>query len=67
MAHPNCHGPAGHVCAKASGRKCYERECGEPAGTPWGPLWCPAHDEERLDRISASLDAIAGNFTKRED
>ena len=42
-----------------SERKCVEPDCDEPAGTPWGPYWCPTHDRERLDRISANLDAMA--------
>ena len=31
----------------------------EPAGTPWGPYWCPACDVERLDRITAQLEDLA--------
>lgn len=65
MSHPNCHGPEGHVCAKPSGRKCYERPCAEPAGTLWGPLWCPAHDEERLDRINGNLESIVSELATK--
>jgi hypothetical protein len=61
-SHPNCHGPQGHVCQVPSGRACIEQGCAEAAGTKWGPLWCPEHDQERLDRISASLDSIAASF-----
>lgn len=46
-----------HVCLTPSGRACIE--CARPAGTPWGPYFCPEHDVERLDRISASLEEIA--------
>ena len=47
-----------HVdCVAPSGRRCVE--CGDPAGTKWGPYWCPPCDVARLDRISAQLDAIA--------
>lgn len=63
MSHPKCHTPAGHVCQKPSGRKCIERDCEEAAGTAWGPMWCPAHDEERLDRITGQLEAIVQDFT----
>lgn len=56
-AHPDCHGPAGHVCQEPSGKACVERGCDEPAGTQWGPLWCPLHDMERIDRVSAGMDA----------
>lgn len=56
-AHPNCR--EGHVCQKPSGRPCIERGCYQPAGTLWGPLWCPAHDEERLNRITTSLHNLA--------
>ena len=47
-----------HACHQPSGRMCVEG-CGRPAGTPWGPYWCPECDVARLDRISASLEAIA--------
>lgn len=53
MSHPNC--GDGHVCQRPSGRTCYERGCNEPAGTIWGPHWCPDHDRERLDSISAGM------------
>lgn len=56
MSHPNCHGPDGHVCQRPSKRACIE--CGEPAGTLWGPHWCPDCDEVRLDRIDASLRSL---------
>lgn len=55
-AHPKC--TDGHVCQEPSGRTCIEAGCDEAAGTLWGPLWCPDHDRERLDRISAQFDAI---------
>ena len=60
MAHPNCHGPRGHVCQEPSipPRACIERGCPEEAGTLWGPLWCPRHDEERLERVTAELKAL---------
>lgn len=51
-----------HVCQNPSGRACIERGCDAPAGTGWGPHWCPEHDAERLDRIGASLDSIARSF-----
>ena len=47
-----------HTCHQPSGRTCVEG-CGRPAGTPWGPYWGPECDVVRLDRISASLEAIA--------
>lgn len=52
-SHPNC--TDGHVCQKPSGRICIEDGCNEPAGTLWGPYWCPDHDRERLDRIDGQL------------
>lgn len=61
-AHPKCHGAAGHVCQEPSGRTCIEQGCNEPAGTWWGPLWCPGHDQERLDRIDRSLADIKEMF-----
>ena len=39
--------------------KCIEPGCEEPAGTPWTHLWCPAHDEERRARITASLERMS--------
>jgi hypothetical protein len=47
-------GPTYHT-----GKPCIERDCGEPAGTAWSPLWCQRHNAERIDRISASLAAMA--------
>jgi Zn finger protein HypA/HybF involved in hydrogenase expression len=59
MSHPKC--TNGHVCQVPSGRKCVD--CGQPAaGTKWGPYWCPDCDKKRLDRITASLEAIAGEL-----
>jgi hypothetical protein len=48
-----------HVCARPSGHACAERPCGEPAGTDWSPYFCPAHDVERLDRVSAGFEEIS--------
>lgn len=45
-------------------RTCIEAGCNEVAGTPWGPYWCPAHDEERRNRISAQLNDLAYEFEK---
>jgi len=59
-AHPNC--ADGHTCFRPSGRVCIEVDCDEAAGTRWGPLWCPEHDKQRLDRVSASLAAITESF-----
>ena len=42
-----------HSCHEPSGRSCVE--CGAPAGTPWGPYFCPECDVTRLDRIDANL------------
>lgn len=39
-------------------RPCIEKDCTEPAGTPWGPHWCADHDDERIHRISAQLQTI---------
>lgn len=60
-SHPNC--VAGHVCQRLSGRLCIEPGCNLHAGTLWGPYWCPQHDQERLDRITASLESIVGRTT----
>lgn len=57
LSHPDCDGDD-HTCAVPSGRICIETGCQNEAGTPWGPYWCPRHDRERLDRISAQLDAL---------
>lgn len=62
-AHPKC--VDGHVCQEPSGRECIEYGCHEPAGTHWGPMWCPDHDRERPNRISAQLDNIAASFGVR--
>jgi hypothetical protein len=48
-SHPNCWGPDGHVCQQPSGRDCID--CGQAAGTLWGPYWCPDCDVKRLDKL----------------
>lgn len=54
-SHPHCWtGEAYvHICQQPSGEKC--AGCGAPAGTWWGPHWCPACDVRRLDGISEGL------------
>lgn len=54
-----------HNCHEPSGRSCIE--CGAPAGTPWGPYWCPDCDVVRLDRVSAGLAEIAASFKEATD
>lgn len=58
VSHPKCQTEAGHVCAQPSGWPCHEPRCPKPAGTAWGPYWCPRHDQERLDRVTAELEAL---------
>lgn len=65
MSHPNCIDT--HVCSVPSGRICIEDGCDEPAGTLWGPMWCPEHDEQRLDRINADLRDLVPPPTPTED
>lgn len=55
-SHPDCDN--GHVCAQPSGWVCIETGCQKAAGTFWGPYWCPEHDKERLDRISAQFEEM---------
>ncbi len=43
-----------------TGKPCVERGCDQPAGTAWSPLWCPACNIERMDRIDASMKRLAG-------
>ena len=63
-SHQQCWAGAGyeHVCQEPSGKPCIERGCDEAAGTWWGPHWCPAHDVERLDRVSAGFASIRDAF-----
>lgn len=67
MSHPNCERPNRHICQKPSGRTCIEAGCDRSAGTLWGPLWCPEHDAERLDRIAAGFDAISEQLREIDD
>lgn len=55
-AHPDCTDQ--HVCGKPSERVCIEQECKEPAGTLWGPYWCPDHDQQRLNRVTQQFHAL---------
>lgn len=63
MSHQRCKDAGEHVCQVPSGRKCID--CGGPAGTRWGPYWCPPCDEKRLDRITASLESISAELHGR--
>lgn len=56
QSHPNCRGAEGHVCQRPSGQRCVD--CGAPAGTLWGPHWCPDCDMTRLDRILIALHGL---------
>ncbi len=65
MSHLKCQTERGHVCQQPSGRTCVEHGCDEAAGTSWGPMWCPQHDQERLDRLRSSwrdLEATAAEL-----
>ena len=59
-AHPRCARPDGHTCQQPSGRTCIEQGCDEPAGTLWGPLWCPEHDADRLNHASRQMESLLG-------
>lgn len=61
-AHQKCVDAGRHVCQEPSGRMCIEDDCDEPAGTWWGPYWCPEHDRQRLNRIVAELVEIRGSL-----
>jgi Zn finger protein HypA/HybF involved in hydrogenase expression len=56
MSHQRCGDAGAHICQVPSGRKCVD--CGKPAGTKWGPYWCPACDQIRLDRITEGMEEI---------
>ena len=64
IAHPDCHEV--HVCQEPSGRTCIESGCAVPAGTLWGPYWCPDHDRDRIDRISGQLEQINEQFGRTD-
>lgn len=63
-SHRQCWGPEGHICQELSGKACVD--CGAPAGTFWGPYFCPDCDVKRLDTIGASLKEIAKSFGQRD-
>lgn len=63
IPHPACWNGVGydHVdCLRPSGRTCVE--CDQPAGTLWGPYFCPACDVARLRTINAGLADILAAF-----
>lgn len=66
-SHQRCIDAGEHVCQKPSGEGCIEPGCDRPAGTLWGPLWCPEHDQERLDRVSGQMAEITASFSERDD
>ena len=57
--HPECKRPHDHTCQVPSGRTCIEPGCERPAGTHWGPFWCPEHDAIRLEKITRQLEELA--------
>lgn len=63
-AHAYCVQNGAHICQKPSGRTCIEQGCEQAAGTLWGPLWCPEHDKERLDRVLAGFAAVEAAFAE---
>lgn len=69
-SHPKCWTGDGYVhdaCRKPSGYVCDASGCVEEAGTLWGPLWCPVHDVERLDRVSEGLGGLAEALKRKAD
>ena len=64
-SHQQCIDAGEHICQKPSGRTCIEGGCDRSAGTLWGPLWCPDHDQERLDRIDRQMRKIQASFRGR--
>lgn len=45
-----------HRCQRPSGRRCID--CGEAAGTLWGPIWCPDCDVIRLGNVSRQMESL---------
>jgi hypothetical protein len=66
-SHPRCWtGEAYvHTCHEPSGRTCLD--CDRPAGTPWGPYWCPDCDVKRLDRCTAGLMEIQAALDEQRE
>jgi hypothetical protein len=62
MSHQRCKDAGEHVCQVPSGRVCVD--CDQPAGTSWGPYWCPPCDEKRLDKCTAGLDAALAGLSE---
>ncbi len=54
-----------HVCQKPSGHLCGEQPCDQTAGTDWGPFFCPDHDVQRLERVSAGFADLKASLAKR--
>lgn len=61
-SHQRCIDAGKHICQVPSGQACIEPGCDRVAGTLWGPLWCPEHDQERLDRVSRQMREISESF-----
>lgn len=47
-------------------KRCAEPGCTAPAGTAWSPLWCQAHNAERLDRVTAGLKTILDGMQRKQ-
>jgi hypothetical protein len=53
-----------HICQEPSGHLCGEQPCDQPAGTSWGPFFCPEHDVVRLARVSAGFAELKASLTR---
>lgn len=48
-----------------TGKACIETGCDNPAGTAWSPFWCQPCNAKRMQRIGASLAAMATALAAR--
>jgi len=54
------YGPKYHT-----GKPCITKECSEPAGTAWTPMWCTKCDIKRKERISRNMQKILDELPSR--
>lgn len=64
VTHPDVPFPLTPVPAK---KQRYCADCGAlVTHRAWSPYWCPKHDKERVDRISAQMAKLAESFGIKE-
>lgn len=61
--HIHCKETGHHICEGPNGSTCLE--CNKPAGTIYGPYWCPDHDSQRIHNLLNDLRTIRNGLEEK--